>query len=104
MAAAALLGSVAAGVIDDLRLAALDPPAMGLIVICEAIGLLVYLRIARDHGATYVSFANYVSMVFAAIIGAVWFGDKLSMLTMAACIAIIASVAIYQRFGREHAA
>lgn len=101
VAAAALFGSLVAGVIGDLRLAALDLPAMGLIVACETTGLLIYLRIARDHGATYVSFANYVSMVFAAILGAVWFGDKLTMITMAACIAIIASVAIYQRSARE---
>jgi len=99
VAAAALVGSLGAGVISDWRLAGLDPPAMGLIIIGEGLALLVYLRIARDYGATYVSFANYVSMIFAAILGAIWFGDQLTGFSVGAAVVIVASVALYQRFG-----
>ncbi|CTQ34837.1 DMT family transporter [Jannaschia rubra] len=94
---AALLGSLATGTGGDLRLASLDLPALGLIVAGEALALLVYLRITRDYGATWVSFANYVSMVFAAGIGAVVFGDRITVLTVVAALAIVVSVTIYQR-------
>jgi len=101
IAAAAILGSFASGVIAEWRLARLDLPAMGLIVLGEGLALLVYLRIARDYGATYVSFANYVSMIFAAILGAVWFGDRLTPLSISAAFVIVAAVALYQRFGKK---
>jgi drug/metabolite transporter (DMT)-like permease len=96
-ATAALLGSLAAGTLGDWRLAAQDVRALTLIVIVEALASLVYYRIARDDGATWVSFANYVSMIFAAIIGAVVFGDRIGTLTVAAALGIIASVWLYQR-------
>lgn len=99
VASAAILGSVASGAIADWQLAGLDLPAMGLIVAGEGLALLVYLRIARDYGAIYVSFANYVSMIFAAILGAVWFGDQLTRLSLGAAIVIVAAVALYQRSG-----
>lgn len=95
--AAALLGSLATGTAGDLRLAGLNLPALGLIVVGEALALLVYLRITRDYGATWVSFANYVSMVFAAGIGAVVFGDRITALTVFAALVIVVSVTIYQR-------
>ena len=97
--AAAVGGSLATGTAGDLRLAALDWPALGLIVAGEALALLVYLRITRDHGATWVSFANYVSMIFAAAIGAAVFGDRITALTVVAALGIVASVALYQRRG-----
>lgn len=96
VAVAALLGSIASGTVMDWRLAGLDPSAMGLIVFCEGLALLVYLRIARDYGATFVSFANYVAMIFASILGAIWFGDQLTLLTIGAAIVIIAAVALFQ--------
>jgi len=102
VAVAALLGSLSAGVIADWRVAGLDLPAIGLIVFGEGFALLVYLRIAREYGATYVSFANYVSMIFAAILGAVWFGDQLTGLSLGAAVVIVASVALYQWYGRRH--
>ncbi|WP_457939332.1 DMT family transporter [Mesorhizobium sp. 10J20-29] len=101
VAVAALLGSLGAGVIVDWRLAGLDLPAMGLIVFGEGLALLVYLRIARDYGATYVSFANYVSIIFAGFLGAVWFGDQLTWLSVGASVVIVASVTLYQRYGRK---
>ena len=101
VAVAALLGSLGSGVIADLRLAGLDLPAMGLIIVGEGLALIVYLRIARDYGATYVSFANYVSMIFAAVLGAIWFGDQLTGLSIGAAFVIVASVALYQWYGRK---
>ncbi|MCR9086396.1 MAG: DMT family transporter [Rhodobacteraceae bacterium] len=101
VATAAVLGSVASGLIADWHLVGLDLPAMGLIVVGEGLALLVYLRIAREYGATYVSFANYVSMIFAAILGAVWFDDQLTRLTFGATVLIVAAVALYQRFGQN---
>ncbi len=97
VAVAALLGSLATGKLGDLRLAALHAPALALIVAGEALALLVYLRITRVDGATWVSFANYVSMAFGAAIGALAFGDAVTPLTVAAALGIAASVALYRR-------
>ena len=99
VAGAALLGSVATGTLGDWRLAGLNAPALALIVLGEGLALLAYLRIARDFGATWVSFANYVSMVFAAAIGALWFGDRLTPVTIAAAIVIAGAVVLYQWWG-----
>ncbi|WP_424966468.1 DMT family transporter [Dinoroseobacter sp. S375] len=97
VALAALMGSVAAGTTGAWTLAGLNAPALLLIVIGEGLALVVYLRITRDYGATYVSFANYASIGFAAVFGAVWFGDHLSGLTGLAALAIIGSIILYQR-------
>jgi drug/metabolite transporter (DMT)-like permease len=97
VAVAALLGSLASGALEDWRLVTLSPPAMGLIVLGEGLALLVYLRITRDYGATFVSFANYISMVLAAIIGVIWFGDQLTPRSFGAAAVIICAVAVYQR-------
>ena len=94
---AALLGTTATGTVGDLSLAALDPLALGVIVAGEALALLVYLRITRDFGATWVSFANYVSMIFGAVIGAALFGDRIGVLTVLAALGIVGSVTLYQR-------
>ena len=94
---AALLGTLAMGMVSDLALAALDPLSLGVIVGGEALALLVYLRITRDYGATWVSFANYVSMIFGAVIGATLFGDRIGALTVVAALGIVGSVTLYQR-------
>ena len=101
VAAAALIGSLATGTMADWKLVGLDLPAVALIVLGEGLALLVYLRIARDFGATYVSFANYVSMIFAAILGAIWFGDQLTPISVAAAGVIIWAVVLYQRTGQR---
>ncbi|MEM8957978.1 MAG: DMT family transporter [Pseudomonadota bacterium] len=103
VATTALIGSAATGVLAEWRLVALDLSSVGLIIFGEGLALLVYLRIARDHGATYVSFANYVAMVFAAILGVVWFGDQLTARSIGAALVIVAAVALYQRSGRKTA-
>jgi len=94
---AAIVGSAFAGAIGDWTLVARDPLAIGLIVAAEGLALLVYLRITRDYGATWVSFANYVAMIFAAIVGAAVFDDRITWLTVAAALVIVASVVLYQR-------
>ncbi len=94
---AALLGTLTSGHLDALSLALLDPLALGVIVMGEALALLVYLRITRDHGATWVSFANYISMVFGAVLGFVLFGDQIGVLTAVAALGIVASISLYQR-------
>lgn len=102
VAAAALVGSAVSGATEDWALVSLNIPAVSLIIVGEGLALVVYLRIARDYGATFVSFANYVSIVFAAVIGVVWFGDRVSVLTIGAALTIITSVALYQRQTRVH--
>ena len=105
VSAAALLGGAVSGATDAWPLVALNVPAMLMIALGEGLALVVYLRITRDHGATYVSFANYASIVFAALIGAVWFEDRLTAVTFGAALAIIGSVVIYHRHsGRSVAA
>ncbi|MEN0002410.1 MAG: DMT family transporter [Pseudomonadota bacterium] len=97
---AALLGMLATGAAEDLTLARLDPVALGVIIAGEALALLAYLRITRDYGATWVSFANYVSMIVGAVIGAWLFGDRIGVLTIVAALGIIGSVTLYQRRAR----
>lgn len=99
IAGAALAGSLATGAVADWSLAMSNLPAIGLIVAGEGLALLVYLRVTRDDGATWVSFANYVSMIFAAAIGAVVFGDCIGVPTVLAALGIVASVTLYQRNG-----
>ena len=98
-AVVALLASFATGAIGDWSLVALNAPAVGLIVLGEGLAIVLYLRITRDYGATWVSFANYASIVFAAGLGAVWFGDRVSGLTVAGALAIVGSVVLHQRIG-----
>ncbi len=102
VAFAALLGSIIAGTLGDLALAKLNLPALGVIVLGEGLALLVYLRITKDYGATWVSFANYVSLIFAALIGALIFGDKISALTAFAAFGILSGVALHQRHSKTN--
>ena len=96
-ATAVLLGGLAAGRLGDWRLAALDAPSLALIVVVETLASLLFYRIAREEGATWVSFASYISLIFAAIIGAAVFGDRIGTLTVVAASGIIASVWLYRR-------
>ncbi|MFV1892707.1 DMT family transporter [Phaeobacter sp. A36a-5a] len=93
---AVLAGGLTMGGLSIWIEASLNPPAMALIILCEGGALMLYLKIARDHGAIYVSFANYISMFFAAIIGACTFGDQLTWFSALAAAAIIGSVVLFQ--------
>jgi drug/metabolite transporter (DMT)-like permease len=97
VAGASVLGSALAGLFGDWALVFNAPVAMVSIILGEGLALLVYLRIARDFGAIWVSFANYVSMIFAALIGTIVFGDKMTALSVFAALIIAASVALYHR-------
>jgi drug/metabolite transporter (DMT)-like permease len=97
MSIAVVFGSLMAGTFAAWGNVMLNIPAMGLIIFCEGLALLVYLKIAHDYGATYVSFANYVSMIFAALIGTLVFEEQMTWLSIVAAGAIIGSITIYQR-------
>ncbi len=92
---AAFLGSVLIGVTDEWHLISRNVPAIAGIVF-EGLALLIYLKITRDFGATFVSLANYVSMVFAVILGAIFFDDNLTWLSLAATGFLIASLSVIQ--------
>ncbi|WP_413219984.1 DMT family transporter [Tritonibacter mobilis] len=94
---AVLAGRLTMGGLSVWTEASLNVPAMALIILCEGGALMLYLKIAREHGAIYVSFANYISMFFAAIIGACIFGDQLTWFSALAAAAIIGSVVLFQR-------
>ena len=93
---AAIVGSVATGAISEWYLAELNVPAIAGIAFFEALALLVFLKTTRDYGATFVSLANYVSIVFAAILGAFLFGDRLTWLSAAAAVVLILSLSVNQ--------
>lgn len=61
----------------------------------------VGLPIAHDYGATYASLASYMSLIFATAIGALWFGHRLTPMRIIAALAIVATVIIYQHYGRS---
>lgn len=93
---AAMIASAATGATSDWPLVLRDEAAILLIVFSEGSALLVYLRITRDYGATFVSLANYISIICAALIGALYFKDSLTTLTVASAMVIVASVGLYQ--------
>jgi drug/metabolite transporter (DMT)-like permease len=94
MSAAVLLGGITTGGIAGWPAVAGNLPAILGIVVFEALALLVYLRITRDHGAAYVSQANYVSLVFAAVLGFAIFGERLGWLTVLSGLVLAMSLRI----------
>lgn len=94
---AAVLGAILSGTMSNWTLVQNDPVSMILIILGEALALLLYLRITRDFGATYVSLANYISMGFAALFGAVFFNETLTLLTILSAACIIAAVGLHRR-------
>jgi len=88
MAAGIVAAAVATGSLGDWRLAAGNPQAVAAIVVCETLALILYLRIAREHGPVFVSLANYVSMAAGAGLGYLVFGDRLGGLSVAAALAL----------------
>ena len=94
VSAAAVCGAVATQTTGDWVLAARNPAALAAIAGFEGLALMVYLKLARDHGATFVSLANYVAMVFAAMLGALLFGDRLSWLSFGAALVLAGALAL----------
>lgn len=93
---AVLLGSLATGTTADWPLAARNVPAILGIIGFEALALLVYLKITRDYGATFMSLANYIAMVFAAVLGVFLFDDHLTWLSVTAAVFLVASLSLIQ--------
>tara|TARA_R110002074_G_scaffold764_3_gene4454 strand:- start:7683 stop:8576 length:894 start_codon:yes stop_codon:yes gene_type:complete len=93
---ALVVGTVTGG-ISEWTTAARNTPAILAIISCEALALLVYLKLARDHGASYVAQANYISMLFAAALGFVLFGENLSWLSIVAAMLLILALRIGRR-------
>lgn len=91
---AVLAGSLITGSVGDWPLATRNLPAMVGIVLFETGALLAYLKITRDYGATFMSIANYIAMVFAALIGHVLFDDRLTWLTMVAAGLLVVSLSL----------
>ncbi|MEP1611867.1 MAG: EamA family transporter [Roseobacter sp.] len=92
-----LVVGTATGGISEWTTVALNTPAILAITSCEALALLVYLKLARDHGAGYVAQANYISMLFAAALGFVLFEENLSWLSVFAAVLLIVALRIGRR-------
>jgi len=93
---AAVAGSLMTGSFEEWHQASNNLPAISGIAFFEGAALLVYLKITRDYGATFVSLANYVAMVFAALLGTIMFGDQLTWLSIFAAILLVLSLTINQ--------
>ncbi|MFK8034224.1 MAG: hypothetical protein AB8B94_08775, partial [Hyphomicrobiales bacterium] len=73
-------------------------------IILETLALLVYLRIIKAYGATFVSLANYVSMLFGAIIGYLLFYEAPGFLTLIASVMLVVSLHLIRIDGRPKTA
>lgn len=93
---AALVAGVATNGVAEWGTATQNLPAILAIILCEAFALLLYLRITRDFGASFVAQANYASMVFAALLGFALFGDRLGWMTVLAGVVLIVSLRLNQ--------
>lgn len=83
VALAALAGAGATGAIGDWVRIRNNPLVIGGNALFEGLALLVYLKITRDFRAPFVS------LVFAAFLGAVFFGDQLTFLSVAAVFVLV---------------
>ena len=97
MGLSVLAVGAATGGVSEWDAAARNTPAILSIIGCEALALLVYLKLARDHGASYVAQANYISMLFAAALGFVLFGENLSWLSVVAAVLLVVALRIGRR-------
>lgn len=89
---AALTGSAISGSIYDWHLVTSNLPAIGLISAGEGLALLVYLKLTRDYGPSLVSLANFISLFFAAMIGAVFFDDGFTWLSALAGLLLVTAL------------
>ena len=91
---AALAGSVISGSIFDWHLATNSIPVVGLICSGEGLALMVYLKLTRDYGPSLVSLANFISLFFAAMIGATYFDDGFTWLSSLAGLLLVTALAM----------
>lgn len=68
--------------------------SLAVIIVTEFTGLMLYLRIARDYGATFVSQANYLAIGFGAAIGVVVFGDAIGALSVAGAVGLVIALSV----------
>ncbi|MET3612502.1 drug/metabolite transporter (DMT)-like permease [Rhizobium aquaticum] len=94
LSVAALLGFAVSGSLGELAEVGRNIPAVMSISLGEGVALLIYLKIIRDFGATTVAFANYISLVFAAVLGGLLFGDRLTWLSAAAALLLMLALSI----------
>ncbi|ATG34772.1 carboxylate/amino acid/amine transporter [Phaeobacter piscinae] len=100
VAMATLAGSIISGSICEWHLVTGNIPAIGLIGVGEGLTLLVYLNLARDYGPSLVSLANFISLFFAAIIGAVFFDDGLTWLSALAGVLLVTALTLRNQESR----
>ncbi|MEZ5669918.1 MAG: DMT family transporter [Alphaproteobacteria bacterium] len=62
--------------------------AVGWVVAAEVVGLMMYLSLARDRGATFVTQANYVAICMGAVLGAFVFGDPIGWLSLLGAVLV----------------
>ena len=92
--AALAVGSMSGGIVE-WKEASRNLVAIFAIVGCEALALVVYLKITRDHGASFVSQANYISIFFAALLGFVLFQDQIGWLSVSAGFVLVMACLLY---------
>ena len=86
--AALVVGTMTGGIVEWTEVSR-NLVAIFAIVGCEALALVVYLKITRDHGASFVSQANYISIFFAALLGFVLFRDQIGWLSVGAGLVLV---------------
>lgn len=101
VALAALFGSVVTGVTSDWSLALVNPWAIALISVLEAAAIVVYLKITNTYGASFVAFANYVSIAIAAPLGAILFGNDIGVVALAGGGMLIALLIVKDRASKS---
>lgn len=92
LSAAALAGGMVSGSIIEWHMAPSNMVVIGTISACEGLALLFYLKLTRDYGPTLVSLANFIALFMAAILGAVFFGDRFSWLSALAGLVLVAAL------------
>lgn len=71
------------------------------VVLCEIIGLMLYLKLARDRGPTYVAMANYIAICVGAAAGYLVFGDSVGWVTALGAVLLVVALRLTQhRDGR----
>jgi drug/metabolite transporter (DMT)-like permease len=68
-----------------------------------AAGSLILILLIRRVGASFMSLANYVTPLFAVVLGALLFGERLGLNVFIALTLIFAGVAVSQRRGKAPA-
>lgn len=101
---AVLIAMPFTGLFDNMWLLERATTPVVAIVILETAALLIYLRIIKAYGATFVSLANYVSMMFGAIIGYLLFYEAPGFLTLIASVMLVVSLHLIRIDGRPKTA